>query len=557
MRHHLALQEGPDDLAKGPLVLGLGPHAVHGNASFAGASAGPLDPASWPLTHRCSGRLAGSSRFGAQLFPSSFSGSPGAPALPVAAAAASLTVGLADALGEPFGAPAVNRGTEAPAPSDRNFPALHGRPRSGWLNDPNGLAHVDGRYHVFFQYNPASPVHDAIGWGHASSADLLIWDQEPVALAPTPGGPDAYGCWTGVVTEVDGVPTAFYSGVADASTRSTVLAATSDRTLRSWSKSDRVVAGVPDDPDLTTLRDPFLLRAAGRLWAVQGAGFAGGTAGVVAYSCEDPLAWTYRGPVATSADPVCTDLAAARVWECPQLFPLGERWVLIVSPLRDGPDPGRLVPHRVVALVGDLRPAGDGLRFEAAGGNPVDDGPDFYAPQVLLLPGRVLMWGWSWERGRSPDQLTAAGWAGTLTFARELYLRNDTLCSRPDPALAGLRRERVRPDGSGALPAGLGAFEAVSLDGSGAQLLLVTGGGAGQVVSNLRAAGTGVLVDGSIVETFTPDGAAHTSRWYPDRGGRWVVRGPGAVEVRRLGVPLPPGAKATEGAATELAVGLG
>ncbi|MBO9705839.1 MAG: glycoside hydrolase family 32 protein, partial [Arthrobacter sp.] len=42
---------------------------------------------------------------------------------------------------------------------DPYFPRLHPRPAQGWLNDPNGVSHVNGRYHVFFQYNPESARH--------------------------------------------------------------------------------------------------------------------------------------------------------------------------------------------------------------------------------------------------------------------------------------------------------------------------------------------------------------------------------------------------------------
>jgi beta-fructofuranosidase len=48
-----------------------------------------------------------------------------------------------------------------PAPS---FPALHGRPGRGWVNDPNGLAVIDGRYHLLFQYNPDRSLHERIRW---------------------------------------------------------------------------------------------------------------------------------------------------------------------------------------------------------------------------------------------------------------------------------------------------------------------------------------------------------------------------------------------------------
>src|SRR5205085_12309637 len=84
-----------------------------------------------------------------------------------------------------------------------------------WVNDPNGWSFVDGRYHVFFQYNPAAPYHHAICWGHMSSADLVRWRQEPMALVPRPDELDRFGCWSGCIVEDRGVPTAVYSAVAD------------------------------------------------------------------------------------------------------------------------------------------------------------------------------------------------------------------------------------------------------------------------------------------------------------------------------------------------------
>ena len=117
---------------------------------------------------------------------------------------------------------------------DSTFPALHGRPPRGWLNDPNGLARVDGTWHVFFQHNPGAPVHGSIAWGHVSSPDLLHWTEEPVALVPRPGRPDAAGCWSGCVVDDDGVPTAVYTAVTAHASDGQVLLATSDRTLRHW-----------------------------------------------------------------------------------------------------------------------------------------------------------------------------------------------------------------------------------------------------------------------------------------------------------------------------------
>ncbi|MDD0859777.1 hypothetical protein NHF46_22945 [Arthrobacter alpinus] len=85
--------------------------------------------------------------------------------------------------------------TTDPAFSDPAFPALHGRPDQGWINDPNGCIYVDGTYHVFFQLNPDAPIHGNIHWGHATSTDLVRWTQQPIALYPerVPRTPSAPG----------------------------------------------------------------------------------------------------------------------------------------------------------------------------------------------------------------------------------------------------------------------------------------------------------------------------------------------------------------------------
>jgi len=81
--------------------------------------------------------------------------------------------------------------------------AYHVAPARGWLNDPNGLVHCAGRWHVFFQHNPDAARHGNIAWGHVSSTDLATWQEHPLAFRPQPAGPDRGGCWSGV-SVVDG-----------------------------------------------------------------------------------------------------------------------------------------------------------------------------------------------------------------------------------------------------------------------------------------------------------------------------------------------------------------
>ena len=76
---------------------------------------------------------------------------------------------------------------------DTDRPRLHIHPEHGWLNDPNGLCRIDGTYHVFYQYNPAAPVHDDIHWGHFSSPDLVHWTPDRWHLCPGRGDRTAAG----------------------------------------------------------------------------------------------------------------------------------------------------------------------------------------------------------------------------------------------------------------------------------------------------------------------------------------------------------------------------
>lgn len=47
---------------------------------------------------------------------------------------------------------------------DRFRPQYHLLPPSNWLNDPNGPVYYNGYYHMFYQYDPTSPVGKIKYW---------------------------------------------------------------------------------------------------------------------------------------------------------------------------------------------------------------------------------------------------------------------------------------------------------------------------------------------------------------------------------------------------------
>ncbi|MFI9344186.1 glycoside hydrolase family 32 protein [Streptomyces sp. NPDC052773] len=427
---------------------------------------------------------------------------------------------------------------------DPNAPRFRVRPPANWVNDPNGPFRWRDRYHLFYQHNPNAPVHADIHWGHASSPDLARWEHHPIALTPTPGGPDEAGCWSGCVVDDGGVPTAVYTGIDRHHTGlgAICLARAADPdnpALTEWTPSPTpVVAGPPSGLDVVMFRDPFVFRHAGRRWALVGAGHADGTPSVLLYDCDDLADWRFAGVLLDGNDPVAVDAFGDKAvgWECPQLFgtPGGE-WVLVVS-LWDGD------PVSTGYLTGSLSVVGDGdLRFAPRTGGPLDHGRDFYAPAVLQEPERALMWGWSWE-SREPAEVERAGWAGVLTAPRVVDVHPDgALRVVPAPELDALRAARpfVTAPGAGTrLPDAYDLTvtaravttvrlgEALTLRLDPAEGTLTVRSAARPAPVEVRTPPGGeltvrVLVDGSLYEVFAGDRAMVTERIH-----RWPGEAP-------------------------------
>ena len=446
--------------------------------------------------------------------------------------------------------------------ADRSFPRLHPRPRSGWLNDPNGILFANGRWHLFFQYNPDSARHERIHWGHMSSADLLRWEEHPIALAPQPDGPDALGCWSGVGVIDDGVPALVYSAVRADDGRSEVAVVRGAADATTWDEERTIAARRPEDDTVTMVRDPFVFTLGGHRWAIQGAARADAGA-LLLYDADDLGAWEERGVLLTADDDVAARLPACDGWECPQLVRVGDDWALLVSLWREG------LPHLGVGyIVGSLEiDASTGLpAFTGRSTGILDGGSSFYAPQAVQSSGdgRVLLWGWAQEvapegvRQRTVEETDAHGWSGVLTFPRELTVHGDAVELTPARELTALRTEaadaarlpdqaEVRLTGAGSASLRLSGSPGPSggnggSDGSGDSAAPSASDATDQVVwsGELRPGDeVRILIDASLIEVHPSGRPSLTLRAYPGEGERYrVVHEPGVgVSAWRLAIP--------------------
>lgn len=332
-----------------------------------------------------------------------------------------------------------DRGPHAAIPMSRARPALHFAPVRGWMNDPNGLLQWNGRVHLFYQHNPAAPVQENLGWGHASSTDLWSWEDHPLALEPDPAGPDRDGCYSGCAVVADGRPRLLYTGV-NGQRELPCLAEAADQDLIRWTRDpgNPVIASTPPGETVRAFRDHSAWQA-GRMWyQVVGGGLQDRGGALFLYRSADLRRWQYAGVFAAAAD---LGLAGV-IWECPDVFVLGDTTVVVVS-VWDGRPPW------VMWMTGQVT----GHRFVPGATGRCDAGRRYYAPQSLTLAdGRRVAFGWLRE---ALGEMTGADRSrvGVMSLPRELFLDGSgSLRSRPARELDGARREMLltRPvDGRG------------------------------------------------------------------------------------------------------------
>ncbi|MFC5467358.1 glycoside hydrolase family 32 protein [Cohnella suwonensis] len=317
----------------------------------------------------------------------------------------------------------------------------------GWMNDPNGFVQYKGLYHLFYQHHPYEPVWGPMHWGHAVSRDLVKWEYLPVALAPDTEF-DRDGCFSGSAIAKDGKLALMYTGHVVTGPdkdrdykQSQGIAFSEDGVVFEKWEGNPVIGydRMPEGVSRKDFRDPKVFVREGQYYAVLGSNDAKGNGLVLLYRSDDLKSWTFVNVLLES------DGRFGDNWECPDLFPLGDKDVFMLSPQRmpaQGEEYRNL--HSTMAVTGkfDL-PSG---RFRPERYAQVDHGFDFYAPQSALdEKGRRIVIGWMdmWESDM-PTQRDGHGWAGAMSLPREALLKDGRIVYRPVEEIESYRGNPCR-----------------------------------------------------------------------------------------------------------------
>jgi levanase/fructan beta-fructosidase len=286
-------------------------------------------------------------------------------------------------------------------PSDYYRPRYHYTPPYGWMNDPNGLFYYNGVFNLYYQYNPWAAVWGNMTWGHASTIDFFQWAQHPWALTPDDLGTMFSG--SAVVDSQNdsgyGVDTIVAMYACDDPRNGferQCVAFSADLGVHfDKYKGNPVIPNEAGD-----FRDPKMLRYNDHWIAI-----VSDVVSLRFYSSTNFTDWTYESNWGAEYG------THAGGWECPDMFPLDGKWVIVTS-----------VNPNVQYFVGMF----DGHTFQCdSPPNKVkymDFGMDYYAAQTFSNTGdrRIgLAWMMNWNYAQN---VPTYQYRSLMTIPREMHL---------------------------------------------------------------------------------------------------------------------------------------
>ncbi len=301
----------------------------------------------------------------------------------------------------------------------------HFSPPEKWMNDPNGLLYNQGVYHLFYQYYPEDIVWGPMHWGHATSTDMIHWENKPIALYPDKNGLIFSGSavldknnTSGLGTVENPPMVAIFTyhdmekeraGGLDYQTQGVAYSLDNGESFTMYAGNPVLL-----NSEFKDFRDPKVfwddITAQWVMALVAGDHLR-------LYRSDNLLEWTYMSRFGA------TQGAHGGVWECPDLFELQvegakeSKWVLLISINPGAPNGGSGTQY----FVGNY----DGTTFtsDQKGAKWLDWGTDNYAGVTYnnTPDNERLFIGWmsNWNYARdTPTEV----WRSAMTLPRTLSL---------------------------------------------------------------------------------------------------------------------------------------
>jgi sucrose-6-phosphate hydrolase SacC (GH32 family) len=384
------------------------------------------------------------------------------------------------------------------------------------MNDINGSYWQDGRYHIFYQFNPATPNRGAgfdMHWGHSVSKDLVNWEEWPVALFPDAAGQ----CYSGTAVMQqqpipglnDGVklpaPALFFAATEPFSQH----VATSPDGGRTWKRISRnPVVTNKGDGDL----DPKVIWHAASQHYIM----------VLYVGGPD----TYRILRSTDLQHWEETSRLPNWYECPEFIPMksavtGEELMLLYGCYRSPRDAEKPFSSNSCYQLGRF----DGRTFTPV--TPLKNahlGPNFYAALTFVNEpeNRAVMMGWARDT-RFPGETFNQCASLPLLMQMKAIHGEDTLCFEPVPEINILRGKPSLQLSDTTASAANPELKALPINAALDIVLRFRPGAAGKFRITLRQivfeydAASKTLTRGGQTTTLHPDGPVEV-RFVIDRG---------------------------------------
>jgi len=333
---------------------------------------------------------------------------------------------------------------------DITRPVCHFATPAMWMNDPNGAIDANGWYHIFYLQDPVAVdgLSEAVRkdgttvpgvekpnrvWAHVKTKNFLDWVYCPPALVPARERGERKVISGSSIRREDGTYILLYTSVDMETGVSSQWLAEGDGELKRFIQIEENPVMTHDGENQPLFdrdfRDPFLFYRNHRLYAlvagiVEKDGIEHAVLALYEAVQEDGKKWKYRGEI------ISTPASKTAYYECPKLITMGQKDVLIYSPLGKSP--------RYAIGVLDVEHGSFAIEHDEA----LDCSSRAYATVTLCSERDGRAWLFSWIPGWHPECAVSDNWRGCLSLAHELYLKPDgRLGKRPSRELADRRRK--------------------------------------------------------------------------------------------------------------------